>query len=85
MSPIKLYLMQDTFSIQIERDREKIIRANGGDKVSKSNLATCDPISAATLCVCTEHVVSFGIDQLFPHDSPFLTTIPEKTSRQGGA
>lgn len=38
----------------------EIIKASWGDKVSESNLATCDPISTATLCVCTEHFVSFG-------------------------
>lgn len=47
--------------------RQEIIKQSRGDKVSKSNLAKCDPISTATLCVCSEHFVSFGIQQLFYH------------------
>lgn len=36
-----------------------------GDKESKSNLAICDPISTATLCICSEQFVSFGTERLF--------------------
>lgn len=43
----------------------EIIKTSRGDRVSKSNLAICDPISTATLCVCSEHFVSFGIHRLF--------------------
>lgn len=53
------------------RERE-IIKTRRGDKVSKSNLAICDPISTATLCVCSEHFVSFGIHWLF---SPMLAPV----------
>ena len=51
----------------------EIIKTSWGDKVSESNLATCDPISTATLCVCTEHFVSFGIHRpLSPVPAPAL-------------
>lgn len=47
-----------------ERNNKK--RVGGGEtKVSKSNLAICDPISTATLCVRSEQFVGFGTERLF--------------------
>lgn len=40
----------------------EIIKVSRGDKVNKSNLVICDPITTATLCVCREQFVSFGTD-----------------------
>lgn len=48
----------------------EIIKLSGGDKVSKSNLAVCDPISTATLCVCSEQFVSFGTERLLSPCKP---------------
>lgn len=46
------------------------------DKVSKSNLAICEPISTATLCVCSEQFVSFGTGRLFSLCQPLANDHP---------